>query len=74
MREINVVGDRAPRRRETASPAPEKVDLGCASKIVSGSLTRVDETVPIVYNLCFINYNWHIDSQSYIGIDKYCIG
>lgn len=36
MKELDVTGDSAQRRRENASPAPEKENLGCASKIVSG--------------------------------------
>ncbi|KAF2608888.1 hypothetical protein F2Q68_00043674 [Brassica cretica] len=36
MKELEVPGDSAQRRRENTSPAPEKEDLGCASKIVSG--------------------------------------
>lgn len=33
MKELDVAGDSAQRRRENASPASEKEDLGCASKI-----------------------------------------
>lgn len=33
MKELDVADDSAQRRRENASPAPEKEDMGCASKI-----------------------------------------